>query len=641
MSTTSRVSPAPTMSSASQADCDPRPVPPQALARLAAAAQEVGGAYQPLPGTEHAVAFTHFDTPSSEDNTVTILLTKENMDRLPSQALVRINSLTEGGEVERTYIGTVVAGPFAEPDGLRADSPMVVITTVQGRIFLPRYHGRAAVHILGEEVEGQIIPPRYRPRPNSPVFPLDAADTARVLKVGGNARLGIVVGQEDIIVSIPTDKKSVLPRHMGIMGTTGGGKSTTVSALVQQLQRAGVATILIDVEGEYTEMDLPTTDPQMLTALKRRGLAPAGTPSLRVLHLVGRETSRAAAGGSVKPFCMRFANLSPYAVMEILDLSSAQQERFLKAYDTLKLVLKDLDIFPRKGEEHLALEVDEFETGYPHMTLLQLLDVAGVFADMAASTREDKSRAKGHTADESARSLMFFRSPELQGQEQLVQQRAAAAQAPGNVISWRGLLGKLWMVQRLQVFDTPKTSPLDYASLLRPGSVSVIDLSDTDAPQVNNLVIADLLRGVQQQQEEHVRRAEAAKRRPTPVVIIIEEAHEFLSAQRISQMPVLFQQIANIAKRGRKRWLSLVFVTQLPQHLPDEVLGLVNNVILHKIADGGVLERLKKSLSGIDRGQWNMLPGLAPGQALVSLTSMTRPLLVSIDPTPCRLKLVE
>jgi DNA helicase HerA-like ATPase len=235
----------------------------------------------------------------------------------------------------------------------------------------------------------------------------------------------------------------------------------------------------------------------------------------------------------------------------------------------------------------------------------------------------------------------MFRSPELQGKEPQVRQRAAAAQAPGNAISWRGLLGKLWMVQRLQVFDTPKTPPLDHASLLQPGSVSVIDLSDTDTPQVNNLVIADVLRGVQKQQEANVRKAEAAKQQPTPVVMIIEEAHEFLSAQRISQMPVLFQQVAKIAKRGRKRWLGLVFVTQLPQHLPDEVLGLINNVILHKIADGGVVERLKKSLSGIDKGQWNMLPGLAPGQALVSLTSMTRPLLVSIDPTPCRLKLVE
>jgi uncharacterized protein len=617
-----------------------RPVPADTLTSVTAVAEEVGGAYKPRPGTEGAVAYTHFDTSSSEDHAITILLTKEHMNRLPSQTLVRIDSLNDDNTLDRKYLGAVIAGPFAEPDGFRTDSPLVVTTTVQGGIFLPRYHGRAYVQILGEESDGQVIPPRFRPRPNSPVFPLDADETARVLKVGGDARLGLVVGQEEIVVGIPTDKKSVLPRHLGIIGTTGSGKSTTVAGLVHQLQKAGVATILIDVEGEYTEMDLHTEDPQMLAALKRRDLVPAGIRNLHILHLIGRETSREVRGAIVKPFCLRFADLSPYAVMEILELSPAQQERFLKAYDTLKLVLQELKIFPKSGEDHLALEVDELESGYPRMTLLQLIDMAGVFAEMAASSRDERGRNKSGESEEGVKGL-DLRSPELRGQERVIRQRAATAQAPGNVISWRGLLGKLWRVQRLQIFDNIRAPNLEHASLVQPGSVSVIDLSDTDSPAVNNLVIADLLRGVQRQQEENFDKAQAVSKRPTPVVIIIEEAHEFLSAQRIHQMPVLFQQVARIAKRGRKRWLGLVFVTQLPQHLPDEVLGLINNFILHKIADGNVVERLRKSISGLDRGQWGMLPGLAPGQALVSLTHMTRPLLVSVDPAACRLKLAE
>jgi len=82
-------------------------------------------------------------------------------------------------------------------------------------------------------------------------------------------------------------------------------------------------------------------------------------------------------------------------------------------------------------------------------------------------------------------------------------------------------------------------------------------------------------------------------------------------------------------------------VAQLLRHLPDEVLGLINNFILHKICDSGVVDRLRKSISGIDKSQWGMLPVLAPGQALVSLTSMARPLLVSVDPTPSKLLYVE
>ena len=64
-------------------------------------------------------------------------------------------------------------------------------------------------------------------------------------------------------------------------------------------------------------------------------------------------------------------------------------------------------------------------------------------------------------------------------------------------------------------------------------------------------------------------------------------------------------------------------------------------VILHKISDTHVIERLQRTVPGIDGSLWRRLPGLAPGQAIVSLASMTRPLLVSMDPAPCALRLVE
>ena len=81
------------------------------------------------------------------------------------------------------------------------------------------------------------------------------------------------------------------------------------------------------------------------------------------------------------------------------------------------------------------------------------------------------------------------------------------------------------------------------------------------------------------------------------------------------------QQVARIAKRGRKRWLGLVFVTQLPQHLPNEVLGLLNNFIIHKITDSTVISRMQRTVGSIDQSLWNRVPRLAPGQALVSARS--------------------
>ena len=127
----------------------------------------------------------------------------------------------------------------------------------------------------------------------------------------------------------------------------------------------------------------------------------------------------------------------------------------------------------------------------------------------------------------------------------------------------------------------------------------------------------------------------------SPLLCIIEEAHEFLSDERIDKTPILFQQVARIAKRGRTRWLGLVFVTQLPQHLPRQVFGLINSYVLHKITDPQVVSTLKRTVGDVDEGLWARLSGLAPGQAIVSFPHMTRPLLISVDPSPAKLRLVD
>lgn len=216
-------------------------------------------------------------------------------------------------------------------------------------------------------------------------------------------------------------------------------------------------------------------------------------------------------------------------------------------------------------------------------------------------------------------------------------------------VSWRGVLGRLARLDRLKVFDSKSeaSKPLNYKGLLKPGAVSVIDLSDATVSELTNIVIADLLRGVQGAQDKAYQEYEKGKKvgrdvpPPTRTVVIIEEAHEFLSAERIEKTKILFQQVARIAKRGRKRWLGLVFVTQLPQHLPRQVFGLVNSYILHKITDAEVVSTLRRTVSGIDARLWDRLTGLAPGQAIVSFPHMARPLLVSIDPTPAELRLVD
>lgn len=618
---------------------------------LAAEVAAAGGPVARPADHDGSVGRTLFDLPGSADLTVTVLLPNDHLHRAPSQSLVRIRS-TDG----RRYLGVVTAGPFAEPDGLRGDSPMLQAVATHGGDYLPPYHGRIQVSILGEEIrDGEttsLTPPRLRPLPNSPVWVLDDAESAGVLKCDGDVRLGLAAGHEGVVVGVPSAVKSVFPRHTAILGTTGGGKSNTVAGLVKRATAAGMAVVLLDVEGEYTRLHEANGDAKMSAALAARGLTPDGVPSdaMTVYHLVGRDTTNPAHPHR-QPFSLQFAYLSPYQVFEILGLSDAQQERFLKAYDIAKEVMRDLGIFPARNspeQEQMVMELDEFERGYPRMTLGILMDVVEACLARADSGGSAKRGKRGQAEDDDEGDDCGGYVPRRKPLNTpvgaaAVRKRVHAANPPKNAISWRGLLGRLGRLNRLNVFfdDDTGPPPVKYPTLLKPGSLSVFDLSDSGYSELNNLVIADLLRGIQQAQDAACEEAEKKGDKPPRVLIVIEEAHEFLSDERIDQTPILFQQVARIAKRGRKRWLGLCFVTQLPAHLPKQVLGLCNSFVLHKLTDPVVVNLLRRQVGGVDDGLWDRLPGLAPGQAVAAFPHLTRPILVSVDPAPCQLRMTE
>ena len=177
-----------------------------------------------------------------------------------------------------------------------------------------------------------------------------------------------------------------------------------------------------------------------------------------------------------------------------------------------------------------------------------------------AEPKGDRGKKRGKATDEDADDSPEFepwsRELKLTGGTDHLNKRMHAANPPGSVPSWRALQGRLSRLNRLRVFfDETRdgTRPLNCAELIRPGRVSVVDLSDTGFSELNNLAIADVLRGIQDAQDESCEKFEQQKGPPpTPVLIVVEEAHEFLSEERIDKTPVLFEQVAKVCKRGRK-----------------------------------------------------------------------------------------
>ncbi len=253
-----------------------------AVEALARTAEAHGGRYQEPPAYKGSVARTMFDAPNAEDDSVTALITEEDIPRVTRGSMVRIASYDRKAErVEANYIGQVISGPFAVPDALRHDSTQLVLPAVNHAMLTPRFHGMVTIEVFGVEEDGQILPPMRRPIPNSPVFLLEPDLIRNIIgvdvpEIERPFTLGLMDGSGNVEIKIPALRKAVLPKHTATLGTTGAGKSTTIAGFAAKLGHRGHAVIIIDVEGEYTTINEPADNAGMLAALRRRGLEPAG-----------------------------------------------------------------------------------------------------------------------------------------------------------------------------------------------------------------------------------------------------------------------------------------------------------------------------------------------------------------------------
>jgi hypothetical protein len=116
------------------------------------------------------------------------------------------------------------------------------------------------------------------------------------------------------------------------------------------------------------------------------------------------------------------------------------------------------------------------------------------------------------------------------------------------------------------------------------------------------------------------------------VCITIEEAHGFVSREKQDKMEQTLDQLRRIARRGRKRWLVLHFVTQSPQHLPSELFELANNKIIHQTNGAENLRVLKAAAGTVNEAIWNDVPSLGRGRAIIVAGQYPHPIVVQMRP---------
>jgi DNA helicase HerA-like ATPase len=489
------------------------------------------------------------------------------------------------GENGAAFLGRIVEGPFFVPEEVGRDSAFAQTAILRGEEFktLPNYYTLARIEILGEMRDSQVFGTNTRPHPKSKVEDLDPPEVQRIIGISGDIRVGSLTGYPEVEVRIDSNLKRVIPRNIGIFGTVGAGKTNTAQVLIEEASQAGYAVVVFDVEGEYVEMDEPSTEKHLFERLESSGYEPEGLKKLQVYHPHGAESSRRDS----RQFSVPFDALPPYLISELAGFTEPQEGAFLKAVDELNEEARKRPKGPRGSGKSRS----------PAIAFLE---------------GEDTEAGEGYTVEDILRKI-----PDLE-------------RVPDGT-KWP-LERKLKSLQRTEIFEKGKHL-FEAEELLKPSFVTIVDVSGVSHDGAKNISIAYALRQIF---NEKLQNPKAPK-----TLVVIEEAHTFVSREARDKMTATMDMLKLIARRGRKRWLALAFVSQQPAHLPDEIFELCNTRFIHCIKSDYNLNPVKKTSGDVISEMWDLVPGFGPGQALVTSPQFGHTIMVDVRPSKTKRRLVD
>jgi DNA helicase HerA-like ATPase len=534
--------------------------------------------------TSKSLGYVNFDGTGTESTEVEIRVPKDRINEIRRGQYVRIQSKFDGNA--RNFFARISRGPFFVPDAVSKDSAYARAAILQADTvkFRPDFHGVCFANIVAElDMDTmRALSSFVRPQPQSAVYSLTNDEIEKLLELEGDMFIGELYGYPGVQIKMPSNKNAALPRNVGIFGTVGSGKTNTGQVLIEEAAAAGWAVIVLDIEGEYVRMDHPSTQRSLDHLFRHFGVQPGGVQNLEVYHVINTDAARADIS---KPFSVKFSSIQPHILAEILGLTEAQNDRFLEIYFNLtqKEVSSKRGKNTRAGFVGHLLDQDE---GGPSIGIT-IKDII----DQIDSLLESDEKVSGK-------------------------------------ISYYVLRRKLRRLQRYEIFDQQENLG-DYSELLKGNKVSIIDLSGSFSVVVNNIVITDLLRSI-----FDLKVKDRTGELP-PVLIIIEEAHSYVSKENAKRMDETLDVLREISRRGRKRWLSLCFISQQPSHLPPEIYELCNTKFVHQTTGGRNLDAIKTSTGAVDASVWDDVPRLGQGTSLfVSSYFKNRPMFINVR--PCR-----
>ena len=451
------------------------------------------------------------------------------------------------------------------------------------------------VELAGEAIGSQFERGlSQHPNINDSVHIVTEGDLKRIYGGRGDdqVKIGSLSSAENIDVRLSLD--ALVTRHSAILGSTGSGKSTTVSSLLRSIVlpdntasgSPGARILLLDIHGEYSRALADMA--RVFSATPQPGEEALFVP---YWALEAGELLDFVAGGvnesqeiafTDKIHEMKAARIAMSALPGIEPQSLTVDTPIPFSLKKLWYDLLDFETTTYNGpqrDQPCLEEVGDAETLKPPRYKPHAMGTAGPFLNNAA---------KGIR-----RQLNLLRS-------RLLDRRFDFILHPGP---WEPALDG----QTAADLDTLLQGWLGHD---RP--LTILDLSGVPSNVLVRL-IGSILRIVYEALYWSREKTEGGVLRP--LLVVMEEAHRYLSAEAGN---VAADIVKRIAKEGRKYGVGAMIVSQRPAEVDETVLSQCGTLIALRLSNPTDRARVKGTLPDNLAGLMDLLPVLRTGEAIIT-----------------------
>ena len=393
--------------------------------------------------------------------------------------------------------------------------------------------------------------------------------------------------------SIEVAQQALFGRHCAIVGTTGGGKSWTVSKCIEDAVKNKTKTIIIDATGEYASFD--------------------GKDKVATAITIGENSF------------LHYSNLTTDDLFVLLRPGGqVQAPKLLDAIQSLKF----LSIVAKKNLDTTGLTISDgtitknSKDKLPFYNLYKphIADIESTSADFDITKLPNQIR----------RECIYESDREILTRWGGIDNNAysnctSLVLRANNLISssaFKDVFG----------FEKSKDDPLEVANMIETFLAGDDYLLRIGFEQVSyDFQVREILANTIGKFLLNKARKNTFKSKP--LILFIDEAHQYLNKsvkdEYFEQSPL--NAYDQIAKECRKYGLFLCLATQMPRDIPIGTLSQMGTFIVHRLINPKDREAVESACSAANKNSLSFLPILSEGEAILMGVDFPMPVILKIN----------